>query len=135
MSKSNPSQTKRKRALQELLQEMKIEGVTVHYDEEAQTLLDFFARQKGVTEKNICAVTLGDDIFVRLEYAENVRVLREELIHVQQQRRGLPSNQIVEAEAEARELIIQNRRKWAISNDEVREIIQELRQLWRTNRY
>ena len=125
----------RSEALQELLNEIQNGGVEIHSDEEAQAYLDFAAKQRGIPPKSVHAVAIGNDILVRKEYAENVRVLREEWIHIGQQRHGLASNEIVEAEIEARELMIQNRRRWAITNNEVREMIREIRQMRERGRY
>ncbi len=111
------------------------DGVEIHSDEEAQAYLNFAAKQRGLPAKSVHAVAIGDDILIRKAYAENVRVLREEWIHIQQQRRGLASNRIVEAEIEAREIMIRNRRKWAITNEEVREMIREIRQMSERGRY
>ena len=130
-----PSEAKREKALQDLLEEIEKGGVEIHSDEEAQAYLDFAAKQRGILPKSVHAVAIGDDILVRKEYAENVRVLREEWIHIEQQRRGLASNEIVEAEIEARELMIQNRRNWAMTNAEVREMIREIRQMRERGRY
>ena len=132
---SSFSQVPRPKALKKLKKEMREKGVGVHTDEEAQALLDYFAKQKGIAAESMHAVTLGDDIFVRLEYADNVRVLREEFIHTQQQRKGQSSNQIVEAEIEAREMIIKNRREWEITDEEVREMIIEIRRMREIERY
>jgi hypothetical protein len=72
---------------------------------------------------------------VRPEYAENVRVPREELIHVAQQAAVVATDQLVRAEIEARLQIIMNRHRWAITDDEVREMIKEVRQMRKTGRY
>lgn len=126
---------KREQALRELLAEMQKDGIEIHSDSEAQQYLDFAAKQRGISLKSAHAVTLGSDILIRKSYLENARVLREEWIHVQQQKRGLASNQIVEAEIEARVLMIQNRRRWAITNEEAREMIREIRQMRERGRY
>ena len=130
-----PSKAKREKALQELLEEMQKGGVEIHSDKEAQAYLDFAAKHRGIPPKSVHAVAIGDDILVRKEYAENVRILREEWIHIEQQRRGLASNEIVEAEIEARELMIKNRRNWAITNNEVREMMWEIRQMRERGKY
>ena len=109
--------------------------MTIHSDEEAQRLLDWAARAEGVDAANYHAVTIGDDIFVRVEHAANVRVLREELIHVFQQRGGLASNQIVEAEVQARLAMVRFRHKWGITNDEAREMIREIRTIRKSGKY
>jgi hypothetical protein len=107
----------------------------IQTDDEAQRLLDWAAGREGVPPENYHAVTSGDTIFVRPQHAENVRVLREELIHVFQQRAGAGTDQIVESEIEARLAMIRFRHTWAITNDEVREMIREVRQMRRTGRY
>ena len=58
-----------------------------------------------------------------------MRVLREEMIHVEQQRKGIATDQILKAEIQARLLMIEKRHRWALSNDEVRELIGEIRLL------
>lgn len=86
------------------------------------------------------ATNLGDDlIFVREEFINNPRVLREELVHTQQQHRiqvgaGNSGNRPA-LEIEAREELIKNRNQWSITNDEVREVIQEIRTIRETGRY
>ncbi|HMG23132.1 MAG TPA: DUF4157 domain-containing protein, partial [Kofleriaceae bacterium] len=127
--------TPRPQALRELLDEARAANVEIHTDAEAQRFLDWAARAAGAEPETYHAVTLGDDIFVRPEYADNVRVLREELIHVFQQRAGASTAEIVEKEIEARLLMIRYRQKWAITNDEVREMIREVRIMRRTGKY
>jgi hypothetical protein len=125
----------REQALKDLLAEAADSGASIHSDEEAVRLLDWCAAQKGLPPEKIRAVTFGSDIFVRPEFAGSVRVLREELIHVYQQRGGISSDQITQAELEARLRMIINRRVWGITNDEVREMIREVRQMRKTGRY
>lgn len=125
----------REKALKNLLKEAKNIGASIHSDEEAVRYLDWRAKQMGVDPESIHAVTLGDDIFVRPQYAENVRVLREELVHVYQQRDGADITKVVELEIDARLELIRNRNNWGITNNEVREMIQEIRQMRKTGRY
>ena len=128
--------TSREQALHDLVEEAAKSNIIIHSDEEAQALLDWSARQAGEAPENFHAVTIGgEDIFVRPQYAENVRVLREEMIHIFQQRAGTATNEIVEKEIEARLLMIRFRQQWSITNDEVREMIREIRQMRRTGRY
>ena len=126
---------RRQRALRELLDEARQNGITIHTDEEAQALLDWAAQREGAPPENYYAVTFGSDIFIRPEYAGNVRVLREEIIHVAQQRAGVGSDQVIRAEVEARVQMISNRHRWGLTNDEIREIIKEVRRLRRDWRY
>jgi Domain of unknown function (DUF4157) len=127
--------TSREQALSELLEEAKKANVEIHSDEEAQRLLDWAAQADGVDAASYHAVTIGDDIFVRVEHAANVRVLREELIHVFQQRGGIASNQIVEAEIQARLAMIRFRHKWGLTHEEIREIISEVRRIRISGKY
>jgi hypothetical protein len=125
----------REKALQNFLKEVKDNGVVIHSDEEATRYLDWCAKQHGAPPESFHAVTLGDDIFVRPEYADNVRVLREELVHVYQQREGADITKVVDLEIDARLQLIQNRHEWGITNNEVREMIQEIRIMRKTGRY
>ena len=127
--------TPRAQALHELLEEARRASVVIHSDEEAQRLLDWAARTAGAEPHTFHAVTIGDDIFVRPEHLANVRVLREELIHVFQQRAGASSAEIVEKEIEARLMMIKYRHKWGITADEIREMIREVRTMRKTGRY
>jgi hypothetical protein len=127
--------TPRAQAMHELLEEARRANVVIHSDEEAQRLLDWAARTAGAEPHTFHAVTIGDDIFVRTEHLANVRVLREELIHVFQQRAGMSSAEIVEKEIEARLMMIRYRHKWGITADEILEMIQEVRTMRKTGRY
>jgi hypothetical protein len=125
----------RQKALTELIEEAKRSGISIHTDSEAEELLDWAARRDGAPPESYQAVAFGKDIFVRPQYANDVRVLREEMIHVEQQRAGIATNQILTAEIQTRLLMIANRRQWALSNDEVREMIGEIRLLRLRGRY
>ena len=127
--------TPRDQALHELLDEAEKANIIIHSDDEAQRLLDWAARTEGVDPASYHAVTIGDDIFVRAEHVGNVRVLREELIHVFQQRGGIASNELVEAEVQARLSMIRFRHRWGITSDEVREMIREIRTIRKTGKY
>jgi len=127
--------TPRVEALHQLLEEARSGNILIKSDEEAVAYLDAAARRHGIPLENMHAVTIGDVIMVRPQYADNVRILREELIHVFQQRGGIGSASIVEGEIEARLAIIRFRHTWGITNDEVREMIREIREMRRTGRY
>jgi hypothetical protein len=130
-----PIYTPRERALREAFDDAAEQGIRIHSDDEAEALLDFMARRHGEAPENFHAVTLGDDIFIRRDHADNVRVLREEMIHVSQQRGGISTADVVQGEIDARLEIIANRHRWSITNDEVREMIQEVRKMRATGRY
>ena len=125
----------RKQALRELLEEARQSGVTIHSDEEAEALLDWAAMREGAPPKSYQAVTYGNDIFIRPEYVKNVRILREEMIHVAQQRAGIRTDEVRQAEVEARLQMIRNRHKWGLSKDEIREIIGEVRRVRSAEKY
>jgi hypothetical protein len=124
----------RKEALEELLREAETSNIDIRSDSEAVEYLDWVARREGIPPENVHAVTLGNLIFVRPEHAINVRILREEMIHVIQQR-GAATAGLVEHEIEARLLMIRFRHKWAISVDEINEMIKEIRSMRNTGRY
>ena len=119
----------REQALIELLKEARERGITIHSDAEAEELLEWAAMRDGQRPEKYHAVTLRQDIFVRAAYASDLRVLREEMIHVEQQRAGIGTDQIIAAEIEARQLMIKNRRRWAFTNREIRAMIKEIRLL------
>ena len=78
-------------------------------------------------------------ILVRPEYASNVRVLREELIHAYQQGAGFEvgagERSVIQAEIAAREAMIRNARQWGITKAEVQEMLREIEQMRKTGRY
>ncbi len=82
------------------------------------------------------AASIGDVIMVRQAHVANVRILREELIHVQQ-RAGIEVSRaaLFTGELTARYELIRHRHVWGLTNDEIREVIDELRQLRRSGRY
>ena len=127
----------RPQALAEVLEEMSAKNVELRIDEEAQEYLDYCARMSGADPKDFHAVTLGEDlIMMRPEYADNPRILREELIHTDQAKAGkVNSSSIVENEIEARELMIKNADRWGITPEEVAEMQREIEQMNRTGVY
>lgn len=127
--------TPREQALKELLDEARRADVVIQSDAEAERYLDLAAKRYGGKPSDYHAVTIGDVIFVRPEYAANVRVLREELIHVFQQRGGMAVTDIVAQEIEARLMMIARRHQWSLTVDEVKEMIAEVRQMRKTGKY
>jgi hypothetical protein len=127
--------TPREQALKELLEEARKADVIIQSDAEAARYLDLAAKRYGGNPSDYHAVTIGDVIFVRPQYAENVRVLREELIHVFQQRGGMAVTDIVAQEIEARLMMIARRHQWSMTVDEVKEMIAEVRQMRKTGKY
>lgn len=127
--------TPREQALKELLEEARKADVIIQSDAEAERYLDLAAKRYGGNPADYHAVTIGDVIFVRPQYAENVRVLREELIQVFQQRGGMNVTDVVAQEIEARLMMIARRHQWSMTVDEVKEMIAEVRQMRKTGRY
>jgi hypothetical protein len=138
MSKATKLQkVTRREALHELLEEARKAGIHIHTDAEAQRYLDHVAKLEGVAPDRMHAVALGEDIFVRAEHVDNVRVLREELIHCFQQKAGMEATRaaVVAGEIEARLMMIRFRHRWALTNDEIREMIREVRIMRKTGKY
>jgi predicted nucleic acid-binding Zn-ribbon protein len=84
------------------------------------------------------AATLGADlVFVRDEVKDDPRVLREELIHTQQQAAGVSVDlsSTANAEIEARELMIENQARWGITDDEVAEMKRDITLIQERGRY
>ena len=125
----------RQQVLNELFEEARQSRITIHANREAEELLDWAAARDGAKPEKYQAVTFGNDIFVRARYANDVRVLREELIHAGQQRAGLRTDEILRAELQARLLMIKNRHRWGLINDEVKNLIDEIRAFRRSGRY
>jgi len=131
--------TPRDEAVKNVYAEAKARGVEIRSGQEADEWLDFAAAQQGIPAESMHATTLGDDlIYVREAYANNPRVIREELVHTTQQSRvqvGSGVDTRPALEIEAREELIKNRQEWGITNDEVREAINEIRQIRETGQY
>ncbi|WP_081505499.1 toxin glutamine deamidase domain-containing protein [Nocardia cyriacigeorgica] len=127
----------RAQALEEVLADCERDGVEVRSNDEAQEYLDYCARVSGMDPESIHAVTLGSDlIMVRPEHATNVRILREEWIHTRQAAAGsVSSASVVANEIEAREMILANRHQWAITDEEVDEILREIAHMRETGSY
>ncbi len=122
-------------ALKELLEEARRENVEIVSDDEAVGFLTWAERRDDAPPGSYHAVTLGDTIIVRPEHASNVRVLREELIHVFQQRSGASTADVVMHEIQARLMMIKYRHRWGLTTEEIREMIKEVRHMRRTGKY
>ena len=123
-------------AIEALLQEAREHGIQIHIGPDVEAYLDWSAQQRGLAPSQVYASTLGDDIFVRAAYADNPRVLREEMIHVAQGRAGqISSDRIVANEIAAREIMIAHAAAWGITPDEVAEMQREIAIMRRTGRY
>jgi RHS repeat-associated protein len=123
----------REQALRDVREEIAQEGAYLWMDDQAIDYLDDAARRQN-TEVN--AATLGDVIAVRPEYADNVRTLREELIHVRQQHQPDfdPANRPY-YEKLAREEMIRNRYAWGLTEEEVQQLYKDIGIIEETGRY
>jgi len=106
-------------------------GIEIDSGEDAVAYLNWYERTAGATPGSHHAVAVGTDlIYVRPEYAANVRVLREEILHVLQQWGGLEigagGHGIAEAEVAVRQTLMQNARRWGLTPTEVRELQREI---------
>lgn len=141
----------RSAALSELLAEARTLDITIVSGDDAARYLNARAASHGADPASFHAVTIGDNILVRPEHAADVRVLREEFIHVLQQRRDIDPTLLADElrrrgveiefvgtaleESQARRIMIRFRRTFALTNAEVRDMIGEVRQIERTGRY
>ena len=127
-------------ALADVLREIAerdIEVIVISENPEALRYLEHAARRWGVPPERIAATSLGDIIVVRDEYRYDVRTLREEIIHIDQQadRRVSADTAGVqgraELEIEAREQLIENADRWGLSDEQVDELHREIEDLRR----
>jgi hypothetical protein len=126
----------RQQAMEALLLEAREKEIHIHTGPDVEAYLDWSARQRGLEPSQVHASTLGDDIFVRAAYADNPRVLREEMIHVEQGRAGQISTiRSVENEIAAREIIIAHAQEWGITAAEVAQMQREVAIMRQTERY
>jgi hypothetical protein len=131
----------RAQALQDVHNEAERLGVKIitDADSEIKAYMDNAAKREGIAPEDMHAITLGDTIVIRQQYADNVRVLREELIHTQQQAEGfalVPGRDIITAlELDARYQLLANKEKWALTGEEVSEIEWEIAKINERGRY
>jgi hypothetical protein len=123
--------TPRDQALREVLADFKALGIEIVTGEEAERYLDHAARVNGIPPEAMHASTLGDVVLMREAAATDVRTLREELIHTQQQKEGMEVSPeaVTRGEVEARELLLQNANRWGITEEERAEIREDLRKI------
>jgi len=114
-------------AIQQALNEAAELGIKMYSDDETIAYLNWRSRQQGT---RVNAATFGNTILIRPEYARNVAVLRQEMIHSGQQMTGqATTGNIAEMEIQARMIILQNRHTWGITREEALMIIQQIRQI------
>lgn len=120
----------REQALADVLNEAKKLEVEIRSNQEAEEYLNYAARMSGIEAPQMHAATLGPDlIMIRKAHAKNPRVLREELLHTQQQKAGIAISDasVTNAEIEVRIVMLQNRYKWGITEEEAQEMIEDVR--------
>ena len=134
-----PTRPTREQALKDVYAEADKKGVKIltDADPEIKAYMDNAAARQGT---EVHAITLGDDtIVVREEYANNIRVLREELIHTQQQTSGFPIDSsgdlTTQMELDARRQLLDNKDSWALTDDEVKEVQSEISTILQRGRY
>ncbi len=100
-------------------------GVEIRSGSEADEILNYRAKIEGVPPESMHAVTLGDDlILVRDSHVNNVRVLREELLHTQQQKIGfeISYSSVTQAEIQVRKQMISQGYEWGLTRQEIQEL-------------
>lgn len=128
----------REQALADVLREAKELDVEIRSNQEAEEYLDYAARMSGVEAHQMHAATLGPDlIMIRGVHKHNPRILREELLHTQQQKAGVPISQdgVTNAEIEVRQVMIKNRYRWGITEEEVQEMRNDIELIERRGGY
>ncbi|WP_288585410.1 hypothetical protein [uncultured Methylobacterium sp.] len=121
----------REQALAEVRADAARDGIEImtDADPEVKRYMDDAARREGIDPDALHALTLGDMIFVREARQDDVRVLREELIHTAQQRGmeiGVDTDPRTSSELDAREELLKNAERWALTPEEINEIQQEI---------
>ena len=113
-------------------------GILTDADPEVKAYMDAAAKREGVAPEDLHASTIGDTIMVREAVADDVRVLREEMIHVDQQQNmqiGVGVDTRVDAEIAARQTMLDNAKDWALTQDEINEITREIETIRDRGRY
>jgi hypothetical protein len=132
----------RERALEDVYSEAEQRSIKIitDADPEVAEYMDHAAARQGIRPEDMHAITLGTDtILIRERFAGNVRVLREELIHTQQQIKGLqvdPGRDVITTmELDARYQLLQNKDSWALTAEEIAEIEREIIVITQKGRY
>jgi len=129
-SGDEPSAINKEQALNDVRADIKKAGATVSSSPDDVAYLDSRERAYGLSPGSMTAVTIGDIIVVRPEHADDVVVLREELIHVQQQQSGLGGSTSVDAlEIAARREMIEKAEKWGITREQVEVLNAEIKSI------
>lgn len=122
----------RAEALDRLYREAENQGIEIitDADPEIRDYMNHRARSEGVAPEDLHAINLGDTIVVREAHADDVRVLREEMIHAEQQRAGIEispgMNERTAMELDARRQMIANADEYGLTPEEVIEIEREI---------
>lgn len=87
-------------------------------DPEVTRYMDDAARREGVAPDAMHGLTIGDLIFVRESKQNDVRVLREEFIHTEQQKGvavGIGIDSRTSFEIDARKILLENAERWSLT--------------------
>ena len=132
----------REQALKDVHREAEQLGIKIitDTDPEIAEYMNHAATRQAIQPEDMHAITLGTEIIlIRERFAGNVRVLREELIHTQQQIKGLSIDAgrdiITAMELDARYQLLQNKDSWALTDEEVAEIKREIMVTTQKGRY
>lgn len=141
-STSDSMSISREQALKDVLSEAKQRQIQIltDADPEIKAYMDNAGARQGIQPASMHAITLSPDtIVIRQQYANNVRVLREEMIHTQQQAEGITiepgSDLVTRMELDARRQLLANSKKWALTPEEIDEIQREIRLIIRRGKY
>ena len=136
--RSTPAQ-----ALQQVREEIAARGIEVlsDADPEIKRYLDDAAQRMGVPPEKLLAITIGSIILVRDTHQHDVRTLREELIHIDQQAAGrveigADGHDTRDAlELEAREKLLEQAEQWGLTDEQIDEIKAEIKRIHNSGYY
>ncbi|MFF4318120.1 hypothetical protein [Streptomyces sp. NPDC001568] len=114
-------------AIEGLYSEAEEKDIAIISGEEADSYFEWVASREegdGADPEAYYAVTLGDTILVRDSHKFDTRTIGEEMIHSQQQMDG--RGDVFECEVEAREGLLANPEKYALTDEEIGELEAEV---------
>ncbi|MFF9015496.1 hypothetical protein ACF09C_21350 [Streptomyces sp. NPDC014870] len=117
----------KKNAIEGLYSEAEEKDIAIISGEEADSYFEWVAsREEGgdADPGAYYAVTLGDTILVRDSHKFDTRTIGEEMIHSQQQMDG--RGDVFECEVEAREALLADPEKYALTEEEIGELEAEV---------
>ncbi|MGW2017676.1 hypothetical protein [Streptomyces sp. NPDC001927] len=112
-------------AIEGLYAEAEESDIAIISGEEADSYFEWVAsREEEDDPESYYAVTLGDTILVRDSHKFDTRTIGEEMIHSKQQTEG--RGDVFECEIEAREGLLANPDKYALTEEEIGELKAEI---------